>query len=281
MNICPETTYTGIYYYDLSIMNEVAGLFGLEEDSRYYRNLMSEVKQAYNARFYHQDKGYYDRNSQTANAISLFYGLVDEENYDKVYENLKKDIVGCNYALTSGDIGYRYLLKVLEDNGDSDLIYKMNARYDVPGYGWQLAYGATALTESWQAYGFVSNNHCMLGHLMEWFFAGLGGIGQKEMSVGYKQIVIRPQMVSGIKSVESSYSSPYGVIRSKWKVKKNSIQAEIEIPANTQGIVCLPYGEDVQEGGIPLELVDGCKVLKTNEKEIVLELGSGKYSFTL
>ena len=121
----------------------------------------------------------------------------------------------------------------------------------------------------------------MLGHLMEWFFAGLGGIGQKEMSVGYKQIVIRPQMVSGIKSVESSYSSPYGVIRSKWKVKKNSIQAEIEIPANTQGIVCLPYGENVQEGGIPLELVEGCKVLKTNEKEIVLELGSGKYSFTL
>lgn len=274
-------TATGIYYYDLSIMNEVAGLFGLEEDSRYYRNLMSEVKQAYNARFYHQDKGYYDRNSQTANAISLFYGLVDEENYDKVYENLKKDIADRNYALTSGDIGYRYLLKVLEDNGDSDLIYKMNARYDVPGYGWQLAYGATALTESWQAYGFVSNNHCMLGHLMEWFFAGLGGIGQKEMSVGYKQIVIRPQMVSGIKSVESSYSSPYGVIRSKWKVKKNSIQAEIEIPANTQGIVCLPYGENVQEGGIPLELVDGCKVLKTNEKEIVLELGSGKYSFTL
>ncbi len=274
-------TATGIYYYDLSIMNEVAGLLGLEEDSRYYRNLMNEVKKAYNARFYHQDKGYYDRNSQTANAISLFYGLVDEENYDRVYENLKKDIADRNYALTSGDIGYRYLLKVLEDNGDSDLIYRMNARYDVPGYGWQLAYGATALTESWQAYGFVSNNHCMLGHLMEWFFAGLGGIGQKEMSVGYKQIVIRPQMVPGIKSVESSYSSPYGVIRSKWKVKKNIIQVEIEIPANTQGIVCLPYRENVQEGGIPLELVEGCKVLETNEKEIILELGSGKYSFTL
>lgn len=121
----------------------------------------------------------------------------------------------------------------------------------------------------------------MLGHLMEWFFAGLGGIGQKEMSVGYKQIVIRPQMVLGIKSVESSYSSPYGVIRSKWKVKKNIIQAEIEIPVNTQGIIYLPYKKNIQEGGITLTQLKGCRILKTDEKEVVLELGSGKYNFIL
>ncbi len=65
-----------------------------------------------------------------------------------VYQNLINDIKNRNYALTSGDIGYRYLLRVLEENGDSDIIYKMNTKYDVPGYGWQLAYGATALTES-------------------------------------------------------------------------------------------------------------------------------------
>lgn len=57
--------------------------------------------------------------------------------------------------------------------------------------------------------------------------------------------------------------------------------AEIEIPPDTQGIVCLPYRENVQEGGIPLELVEGCKVLETNEKEIILEPGSGKYDFIL
>ena len=81
-----------------------------------------------------------------------------------------------NNGLTAGDIGYRYLLKVLDDEGRSDVIFDMNDRSDVPGYGYQLAKGATALTESWQALPSVSNNHFMLGHIMEWFYSGLGGI---------------------------------------------------------------------------------------------------------
>lgn len=72
----------------------------------------------------------------------------------------------------------------------------------------------------------------------------------------------------------------YGIARviTLWS---QCLTAEIEISANTQGIVCLPYSENVQEGGIPLELVEGCKVLETNEKEIILEPGSGKYDFIL
>ena len=81
-------------------------------------------------------------------------------------------------ALTAGDIGYRYLLRVLEQEGQSQLIYEMNSKTDVPGYGYQLSKGATSLTESWAALKYVSNNHMMLGHLMEWFYSGIGGIRQ-------------------------------------------------------------------------------------------------------
>ena len=96
--------------------------------------------------------------------------LADEAHKQIVVDNLVRDIQSRNYALTAGDIGYRYVLRALEANNLSELIYKMNCRYDVPGYGWQLAHDATALTESWQAFGFVSNNHFMLGHLMEWLY---------------------------------------------------------------------------------------------------------------
>ena len=276
-------TATGIYYYDLSVMNEVAVLLGFEEDSRYYQKQMKEVKQAYNNRFYHQDKGYYDRNSQTANAVSLFYGLVDEENYRLVYENLKKDIIGRGYALTSGDIGYRYLLKVLEQNGDSDLIYKMNTRYDVPGYGWQLAYGATSLTESWQAYGFVSNNHCMLGHLMEWFFSGLGGIRQNDESVGYKLVEIEPQMPCGLKSAKTDYDSPYGVISCEWEYVKNILRLKIQVPANSECLVNLPCKEisAIRECGRLLNDSEWCEVIGRKGRNIVVKIGSGNYFFEL
>ena len=75
-------------------------------------------------------------------------------------------------------------------------LYAMNARDDVPGYGFQLKKGATALTESWAALEEVSNNHLMLGHLMRWFYSGLLGIDQSESSLAYASIVLKPQVVS-------------------------------------------------------------------------------------
>jgi hypothetical protein len=53
-------------------------------------------------------------------------------------KNIVKDIRGRGNSLTAGDIGYRYLLNVLDDAGRSDVIYDMNSRADVPGYGYQL-----------------------------------------------------------------------------------------------------------------------------------------------
>ena len=46
-----------------------------------------------------------------------------------VLDNLVCDIQSRNYALTAGDIGYRYVLRALEANHLSELIYKMNCRY--------------------------------------------------------------------------------------------------------------------------------------------------------
>lgn len=68
------------------------------------------------------------------------------------------------------------MLKVLEQEGRSDVIFDMNSQCDKPGYGYQLKQGATSLTESWAALKTASHNHCMLGHLMEWFYGGIGGI---------------------------------------------------------------------------------------------------------
>lgn len=209
---------------------------------------------------------------------------MEESNREIVYQNLINDIKDRDYALTSGDIGYRYLLRVLEENGDSDIIYKMNTKYDVPGYGWQLAYGATALTESWQAYGFVSNNHCMLGHLMEWFFSGLGGISQQTESVGFKKIKIKPQMPIGINSASTSYTSPYGDISCRWTRKSGKIRLYVQIPANSEAIIYLPAKttEEITESGRPLKEVEECQVLEGHgENEILVSIGSGNYIFEM
>lgn len=203
-------TATAYLYLDLKTLQQIASLLGRSEDAATYEERAACIRHAFRKRFLRPEKPYVENGSQTACALALFAGLLDPAEQPLVMAQLVADIRGRGNALTAGDVGYRYVLKTLAEGGRSDVVYDMNSRTDVPGYGWQLAHGATALTESWQAYGFVSNNHFMLGHLMEWFYAYLGGIRQTDTSVGYKELLFAPQMVGDVTWAETSLETPYG-----------------------------------------------------------------------
>jgi hypothetical protein len=267
-------TGTAIYYYDLSILIQVARLLNKANDVKMYQQLAAEVKRSFNDHFFNKQKLQYDSASQAANAMALFMGLVEPQYRDAVVKALVKDIRSRNNALTAGDVGYRYVLKALEEAGRSDVIFEMNNRDDVPGYGFQLKHGATALTESWQAYESVSNNHFMLGHLMEWFYAALAGIKQADNSVAYKNIEIRPQPVGDVTAAKANYHSVYGEIVSEWKKQGGKFELAIEIPANTTATVYVPVIScqpiTVNGGVVNAKYIDGKAVIK---------IGSGKYFF--
>ena len=183
-----------------------------------------------------------------------------------------------NYALTSGDIGYHFLVRVLSKNGRSDVLYKMNNRSDRPGYAYQLKKGATSLTESWAALPEVSNNHMMLGHLMEWFYSGLGGIYQADNSIAYSDIIIAPKPVGKINWVNCSYNSAKGPIISDWKIEDNIFILNIEIPEKASAKVILP--EDyrrssckvtdlIKQGDIKIEISEGAFKVEPGKYKIV------------
>ena len=269
-------TATAIYYYDTKIMAETALLLDKQDDYTLYNNKAESIKLAFNKRYLNSD-GYYDRNSQTANAMAVYMGLVPENKKDIVMKHLVADIQSRGNSLTAGDVGYRYVVQTLKDNGYSQVINDMNSRYDVPGYGWQLSHGATALTESWQAYGFVSNNHLMLGHLQEWFFNGIGGISQTDNSIAWKEVCINPQIVSSINEATTSFISPYGKITCEWKIIGTKYTLEINIPANSKAVVHLPTTETdkITDYGMPLSK-DNTQVIGN---ETIVNVGSGHYYF--
>jgi hypothetical protein len=260
-------------------MQQVASTLGKSDDAARYGKLAANIKKAFNDKFYDPATGKIERNSQTANAIALYTGLVPDERRSAILQNLIDDIRGRGNALTAGDVGYRYVLRALEDGGRSDVIFDMNSRYDVPGYGWQLAHGATALTESWQAYGFVSNNHFMLGHLMEWLYGGLGGIRQQEGSIAFRDVVIDPQTVGDVRSAATSYESPYGTIRCKWTLTDDDFTLEVSIPANSSAEICLPTTDarQVTISGLPLSNSDDATITSVTAGKLRVKVGSGNY----
>jgi hypothetical protein len=241
-------TATAIYHYDISLLAKMAALLN-NKDSSQFIQLAADVKRSFNTQFFNANTKVYATGSQTAMAMPLCTGLVEDADRKAVFKNLVDSITHDGKKLTAGDIGFHFLVQALQEGGASQVIYDMNYRSDVPGYGFQLAKGATALTESWPALAEVSNNHLMLGHIMEWFYNGLAGISQSSTSVAYKDIVIRPEVVGDISYVKGSYNSPYGTIRSEWKREGNNFSLYVNIPANTTATIYMPDHKTIIQKG--------------------------------
>lgn len=277
-------TATPIYYMDALAMVKGADLLGKTEDAARWQKLADDIRSSYNEKFFHKDGCYYDRNSQTANAIALCSGMVDPENRQGVLDNIVADIRSRGNGLSGGDVGYTYILRALEDGGRSDVIFDMNSHYDVYGYGYMLAHGATALPESWQMIANKSHNHFMLGHLMQWLYTHVGGIQRDRSELAYKRSIIHPEVVGDLNMARVSFESPYGRIRSEWtKSADGNFRLTAEIPANTSAEIWLPGAEDatVLESNLPAGQVAGIRYLGYKDGCKVYECGSGTYSFEL
>src|SRR5215813_6784519 len=100
--------------------------------------------------------------------------------------------------------------------------------------------GATSLTEAWNADPQSSQNHFMLGQIMEWFYHDLAGIGADSSGAGFKKFFIRPQPVGDVSWVRAGYQSIRGRIESDWKRDGDRFVLKIKIPANTSATVFVP-----------------------------------------
>lgn len=276
-------TATAIYFYDLKILSKMAGILEKDIDHQNLTAWADEVKTSFNNKFFNKETGVIATGSQTAMAMPWSVGLVDSQYQDLVINNLEDSIRANGMPLTAGDVGFHYLVDALTRGGKSQLLYEMNNRNDVPGYGFQLSKGATALTESWPALENVSNNHLMLGHLMEWFYSGLGGIGQSENSVAYKEITIKPEMVAGISHAAASYDSPFGQIKCNWSRQDKTVKCVVEIPVNTTALITLNISSNaiVSESGRNISEVKDIEVVSKNDGQLVCKVGSGEYSFKI
>ncbi|MRG43684.1 Bacterial alpha-L-rhamnosidase [Chitinophaga sp. SYP-B3965] len=264
------------YYHDVQVMIATAKVLGKQQDVLKYEQLSASIKKYFNDVYLDKATGQYATGSQTSNTMALYMDLVPSAQKEKVLQHIIDDIVKRDNSLTTGEIGFGYLLRLLNNAGRSDLIYTMNNRKDVPGYGFQLANGATALTESWQAYRFVSNNHLMLGHLMEWFYSGLAGIGQEPGSIAFKKILIRPQPVGDITFAKASYHSPYGLIKSEWHKNDSTFNLQVQIPPNTTATIHLPA---IGKGKVVAD--NTLRFIKKENNILIYETGPGKNNISV
>ena len=268
-------TATAFYYQNTLVLAKAATLLNRTEDAVKYQQQADQIRAAFNAKYFDAATNQYATGSQCANSMAMVMGIVEDVNRPAVLKNIVADIQ--EKGLTAGDVGYRYLLRALADGNRSDVIFSMTNQSEKPGYGYQLAKGATSLTEAWDADKWSSQNHFMLGQINEWFFHDLAGIQCHPEGPGFKKSIIKPAIVGDLTWVKASYNSVSGKIISEWKRTGNEISFMVTVPSSTTSTVFVPT---TNPNSVVASSMEGVKFLNVEGGYAIYEVQSGIITFT-
>ncbi|MBS1708685.1 MAG: family 78 glycoside hydrolase catalytic domain [Armatimonadetes bacterium] len=220
---------------DARIVAKAALLLGLHGDQRRYGDIAERVSAATAKKYYGPSQ--FEKSSQTALAIGLYFRVIPEGDRSAALAALIKNVETQGH-IDTGIIGAKFVLRVLSENGRTDLAYKLVTRREQPSWAWWIEQGATTLWEDWK--GESSLNHIMFGDVSNWMVQWIAGIGIDAASPGFKHFFVRPQVVGGMTWAKASHLSPYGWIKSSWRVEGGAFNLHVTVPPNSTATVFLP-----------------------------------------
>lgn len=238
---------TAYYYHSASLMSKVAEVLGKEEDRQSFDRLSDQIKRNFHTVFFNPSTNHYWEGRQGADVFPLAFGMVPKTEKEAVFNALVAHLDSLGNHFDTGILATPLLLKVLTDNGRSDIAFELMNQRDIPGFGYVLDDRYSCLWERWE--GKASRCHPMFGSVVAWFYNTLAGIRFDEAAPGMKHLVIAPQPVGDLTYCRGSYQSLYGPVRSDWRINQGQFELTVEIPVNTTATVILPDGRKLPDVG--------------------------------
>ena len=252
-------------YYALSarIVAKTAALLGIDEDAAFYAALEQKITVAFR-REYVSASGRVVSETQTAQAVALAFDLLLPEQKAVAAEHLAERIRIDRTKLTTGFVGTPVLCPALSENGLNEYAYALLLQSECPSWLYEVEKGATTMWERWNSVredgsfgpvGMNSLNHYAFGAISEWLYRFVAGINPCENAPGFKRSLLRPLPNSQLQQAEASVETPYGTLRSGWKLTEEGIEVKFEIPFNTEAEIVLPdaKGVEVYENGVLID----------------------------
>lgn len=301
----PSLFGTFAHYQTTTAFANIAEVLEIEEDAKMYRNRADAIARAFNDAFFDPVTNQYGSGTQTTYALPLFLGIVPEDHEQAVVENLVEKIrTEDDGKLQTGFVGTRPLIFSLVDYGYEDLAYHVVSQPEAPGWVYMVRNGATTMWERWDSdtqigSGMNSFNHRPWTLVSEWFYRVLAGINPDES--GYRHVGITPVVPDGLDWAEGSVETVRGEVASRWERtdtsgksrSRDGLVLDVMIPENATGTVRIPTmgskkvrvrEEDKtiwSNGNATRSNYDGIGTVNRDGNAIVVQVGSGKYSFEL
>jgi alpha-L-rhamnosidase len=205
--------------------------------------------------------------------LPLAFGMTPRGREQSVADAIARDV--DKQGLRTGVYGTRHLLEMLSDYGHADLAYRVATRTDEPSWGWWIANGHSTMFESWSLES-RSRDHHYFASIADWMRQRLAGL--RPGAPGYKTVLVKPAIPTGLASAEAVMETVYGRAASRWKVEGGRLTLTAEVPANTGGEVWIPerFGTiAVPQGAELLRREGGYKVYRTGPGIFEFRTGGG------
>lgn len=238
-----ENVETAFLYADTVTLAKAAIVLGHYDDMVELEDYAREIKDHYNEKLLvkHPTEGFWCYRAwdhpddiyltQASQAMPLYWGLVPDDRRADV-ERAFVWVLDRDNTFVSGEIGLPYIIQTMADCGMQDRIIEFILREQHPSYYAFVLAGETTLGEYWEDNP-RSHNHDMMGHIVEWFYNGIGGI--RPIKPGFEQIELCPYLPKTAEECTVSYDSVKGRILVHIKEEGERILVDTEIPA---GVAC-------------------------------------------
>ena len=109
----------------------------------------------------------------------------------------------------------------------------------------------------------------------------IGGIDIDPAAPGYQHVLIAPRPGGGLTSARTALQTGYGLLVTDWHLIDGELSLAVTLPANTTATVTLSGANaaTVTENGATLNAAAGVRSVAQRGNELVLEIGSGAFTF--
>jgi alpha-L-rhamnosidase len=256
---------------------KAATVLGRTKEAQEYSALAESTRRAFLRKFYDETNGTYGKAG--GNIFALKMG-VPADQYPRVINALKNDIVENQGHLNTGIFGTQFFFEVLSENGMHDLAYEAMNKKDEPGYGHWLEQGSTTTREQWSEEG--SHNHPMFGGGIVWFYRKLAGMQADPDKPAYKHIIFKPQPAEDLSYVRYFNRTTYGNAGIYWRNEQDKFSMQITVPVGSEATVYVPLKKKrtITESGKKKDsLLKNVSFIKEEGDYQIYKVESGEYSF--
>lgn len=222
-------------------MVKIAGVLGKSSDADRFKKEKKVLSRAVHDAFYNPETATYGTGVQVDLAYPLILGIVPDSLKEMVSQSLITETLEKRKGhFATGLVGVPVLTQWAVEQEASEIMYKMMATRDFPGFGYMIDQGATTTWEHWA--GARSRIHNCYHGAGSWLYQSVGGIRTMESYPAYERFVLAPRPPKEVSWTKISKETPFGTIRVEWQKEDGKMHLDVMVPVGSRADLVLPEG---------------------------------------